>query len=126
MGVSELQISQYLAELQNDLENVSGMPNERNGIFDDVFFLIYAPAVEDLHILPTAISIRSQNFSDILMCLPDLAHLRNYPRPDSPHRLIGNDTVEVSASMLTDMGCSYTLTGHSERRSYYGETSAMD
>lgn len=36
MGVSELQISQYLAELQNDLENVSGMPNERNGIFDDV------------------------------------------------------------------------------------------
>lgn len=34
----------------------------------------------------------------------------------------GAYTGEVSASMLTDMGCSYTLTGHSERRSYYGET----
>lgn len=34
----------------------------------------------------------------------------------------GAYTGEVSADMLTDMGCTYTLTGHSERRSYYGET----
>ena len=34
----------------------------------------------------------------------------------------GAFTGEVSAGMLLDMGCSYTLTGHSERRSYYGET----
>lgn len=34
----------------------------------------------------------------------------------------GAYTGEVSAGMLLDMGCSYTLTGHSERRRYYGET----
>ena len=34
----------------------------------------------------------------------------------------GAYTGEVSATMLADMGCSYALTGHSERRSYYGET----
>lgn len=34
----------------------------------------------------------------------------------------GAYTGEVSADMLIDMGCSYTLTGHSERRSYYAET----
>lgn len=34
----------------------------------------------------------------------------------------GAYTGEVSADMLTDIGCSYTLTGHSERRSYYAET----
>ena len=34
----------------------------------------------------------------------------------------GAYTGEVSADMLLDMGCSYTLTGHSERRSYYAET----
>lgn len=34
----------------------------------------------------------------------------------------GAFTGEVSAAMLADCGCSYTLTGHSERRSYYGET----
>lgn len=35
----------------------------------------------------------------------------------------GAYTGEVSAAMLADCGCSYTLTGHSERRAYYGETS---
>lgn len=34
----------------------------------------------------------------------------------------GAYTGEVSVAMLTDLGCSYTLTGHSERRSYYAET----
>ena len=37
----------------------------------------------------------------------------------------GAYTGEVSAGMLLDMGCSYTLAGHSERRNYYGETSEI-
>lgn len=36
----------------------------------------------------------------------------------------GPYTGEVSASMLRDVGCSYVLVGHSERRSLFGETDA--
>lgn len=34
----------------------------------------------------------------------------------------GAYTGEVSAAMLVDVGCKYALVGHSERRSYYGDT----
>ena len=34
----------------------------------------------------------------------------------------GAYTGEVSAAMLVDCGCKYALVGHSERRSYYGDT----
>lgn len=34
----------------------------------------------------------------------------------------GAFTGEVSATMIADMGCTYALVGHSERRSYYGDT----
>ena len=34
----------------------------------------------------------------------------------------GAFTGELAASMLVDVGCSYTLVGHSERRGLYGET----
>lgn len=37
----------------------------------------------------------------------------------------GAYTGEVSASMLRDFGCAYVLVGHSERRSLYGESSAL-
>lgn len=37
----------------------------------------------------------------------------------------GAYTGEVSAVMLKDFGCSYVLVGHSERRSLYGESSAL-
>ncbi len=36
----------------------------------------------------------------------------------------GAFTGEVSAAMLKDAGCAYTILGHSERREYYGENSA--
>ena len=36
----------------------------------------------------------------------------------------GAFTGEVSAAMLASAGCEYTILGHSERRQYYGETSA--
>ena len=34
----------------------------------------------------------------------------------------GAYTGEVAVSMLTSIGCEYTILGHSERRQYYGET----
>ncbi|OAH99916.1 MULTISPECIES: triose-phosphate isomerase [Methylomonas] len=34
----------------------------------------------------------------------------------------GAYTGEVSAAMLSEVGCKYALVGHSERRSYYGDT----
>lgn len=34
----------------------------------------------------------------------------------------GAFTGEVSASMLAEAGCSYTIVGHSERRQYFGES----
>ncbi|WP_135256056.1 triose-phosphate isomerase [Thermus caldilimi] len=42
----------------------------------------------------------------------------------SPHRE-GAYTGEVSARMLSDLGCRYTLVGHSERRRYHHETDAL-
>lgn len=36
----------------------------------------------------------------------------------------GAYTGEVSAQMLKSIGCSFVILGHSERREYYGETSA--
>ena len=37
----------------------------------------------------------------------------------------GAYTGEVSASMLAEFGCTYTLVGHSERRALFGETDAQ-
>lgn len=37
----------------------------------------------------------------------------------------GAYTGEVSGSMLNDFGCRYVIIGHSERRSYYGDTDAV-
>ncbi len=37
----------------------------------------------------------------------------------------GAYTGEVSADMLKDMGCSYVILGHSERREYFNETSSF-
>ena len=37
----------------------------------------------------------------------------------------GAYTGEVSAAMLADFGCRYAIIGHSERRSYYGDSDAI-
>lgn len=37
----------------------------------------------------------------------------------------GAYTGEISASMLKECGCQYALVGHSERRSYYGDTNEI-
>ena len=36
----------------------------------------------------------------------------------------GAYTGEIAASMIAALGCKYVILGHSERRQYYGETSA--
>jgi triosephosphate isomerase (TIM) len=38
---------------------------------------------------------------------------------------VGAHTGEVSAAMLRDIGCSFVLVGHSERRSIYGESDLL-
>ncbi len=37
----------------------------------------------------------------------------------------GAYTGEISGPMLKDYGCTYVIVGHSERRTYYGETDAL-
>jgi triosephosphate isomerase len=37
----------------------------------------------------------------------------------------GAFTGEISAAMLLEYGCTYAIVGHSERRSYYGETDTI-
>jgi triosephosphate isomerase len=37
----------------------------------------------------------------------------------------GAFTGEIAAGMLLDLGCAYTIVGHSERRALYGETSEL-
>jgi len=44
---------------------------------------------------------------------------------DVSEHVQGAYTGEVSASMLNDFGCRYVILGHSERRSYYGDTDAV-
>lgn len=40
-------------------------------------------------------------------------------------KVSGAFTGEISVSMLRDLGCRYTLVGHSERRCLFGETNAI-
>ncbi|HZV54379.1 MAG TPA: triose-phosphate isomerase [Rhodocyclaceae bacterium] len=44
---------------------------------------------------------------------------------DVSEHVQGAYTGEVSAAMLNDFGCRYVIIGHSERRSYYGDTDAL-
>ena len=37
----------------------------------------------------------------------------------------GAFTADISAPMLADLGCSHVIVGHSERRQYHGESSAL-
>jgi triosephosphate isomerase len=44
---------------------------------------------------------------------------------DISEHLQGAYTGEVSGAMLNDFGCRYVIIGHSERRSFYGDTDAV-
>ncbi|MBM9458947.1 triose-phosphate isomerase [Nocardioides sp. zg-536] len=48
-----------------------------------------------------------------------------YGAQDVSQHASGAYTGEISAAMLTKLGCSYVVVGHSERRQYHGETDAV-
>jgi triosephosphate isomerase len=63
---------------------------------------VYLPYVAEV-VKDTALALGSQNVAD---------------------QSAGAYTGEISASMLKEVGVTYALVGHSERRSYYGDTDA--
>ena len=79
--------------------------------------------------------LRPQREAEVLVC-PPFVYLWETSRllKDSDVQLGGQSvsaesqgafTGEVSAAMLRDVGCRYTLVGHSERRHLYGESDAL-
>ena len=87
--------------------------------------------------LATAVALRSKTVPgvDLVLCPPAvyLAAVGDAVR-GSPVELgaqnmyyeaNGAFTGELSASMLLDMGCSYVILGHSERRQIFGESDAL-
>lgn len=73
--------------------------------------------------------------TDVALCVPYpyLAQARSvlggsavaWGAQDVSEHAAGAYTGEVSAAMLTDFGCTYAIVGHSERRSFYGDTDAV-
>jgi triosephosphate isomerase len=73
--------------------------------------------------------------SDVAVCVPYpyLAQARGalegshvaWGAQDVSEHAQGAYTGEVSAAMLGDFACRYVIVGHSERRSYYGDTDAV-
>ncbi|MDP1665314.1 MAG: triose-phosphate isomerase [Methylobacter sp.] len=61
---------------------------------------LYLPKVSEL-VKDTALALGAQNVAD---------------------KSSGAYTGEISAAMLSEFNCEYALVGHSERRSYYGDT----
>ena len=77
----------------------------------------------------------SAESTDVVICPP-------FPYLSECKKLLSNDNIrlgaqnvarekkgaytgEVSAEMLSDIGCQYVIVGHSERRQYYGESDSV-
>ncbi len=78
---------------------VAGLGTDDAGIAVCVPY-VYLPAVGEI-VKNTRLALGSQNIAD---------------------QVSGAYTGEISASMLAEFNCKYALVGHSERRSYYGDT----
>jgi triosephosphate isomerase (TIM) len=77
-------------------------------------------AAADVAVLPPFTSLRSVQtlvFGDKLRIV--------YGAQDVSPRRNGAYTGDISASMLTKLGCTYVLAGHSERRQHHGEDDAL-
>lgn len=88
------------------VELARSIANGINEIPSDVTLITATPFT---HIVPVAAVLNGTN---VILSAQNCA--------DQPK---GAFTGEVSAEMLCDAGCRYTILGHSERREYYGETS---
>ena len=76
--------------------------------------------------------VQGKNGCDIVVCVPfvDIAVAVAAAEGSNIHvgaqnvhfEAKGAYTGEISASMLTEIGCEYVVIGHSERRQYFGET----
>ena len=76
--------------------------------------------------------VKGMDKCDIVLCTPyvDIATAVEAAKGTNIH--IGAENVhfaasgaytgEISAAMLTEIGCEYVVIGHSERRQYFGET----
>jgi triosephosphate isomerase len=74
----------------------------------------------------------TENDKNIVVCVPAvyLAELevltRNSPLALGAQNVADQEsgayTGEIAASMLKEVGCKYVLVGHSERRTYYGDS----
>ncbi len=74
------------------------------------------------------------DIADIAVCVPyvyleSVGNIINSTRlglgaQNIADKASGAYTGEVSASMLAEVGCKYALVGHSERRTYYGDSDA--
>ncbi|MEQ1437726.1 triose-phosphate isomerase [Fontimonas sp. SYSU GA230001] len=82
------------------------------------------------------LEVRKYPDVDVLVCPPAI-YIESVGRQldGSPVQLGGQNlseqekqgayTGELHGSMLRDVGCSYVIVGHSERRAFYGETDAV-
>ncbi|TDR76615.1 triose-phosphate isomerase [Paludibacterium purpuratum] len=96
-----------------------------NGRLDSNRKLIKA-MLEDAHINRDGVAIAAPHaylmqLSDLLAASPMAIAAQDM----SQFGLAGAYTGEVSAGMLHDIGCRYALIGHSERRQYLSETTAV-
>jgi triosephosphate isomerase len=72
---------------------------------------------------------------DVLVCPPSISLTTaaktvegtgiNVGAQDVHFKDNGSYTGEISTQMLTEVGCSHVIVGHSERREYFGETDAI-
>jgi len=96
---------------------------------------MHGSRTENAALLEAIVAAVTDDRATCVVC-PPFVYLQDAGRQlrDSPVALgaqdvcaeaVGAYTGEVSAAMLQDVGCRYTLVGHSERRALYGDTNAL-